>query len=137
MESLSSLPIQYSTGSRADISQGGEKCSGTIEEAQAQHTESRTSFQARLTESIIDVYERSQENVVVPDERTGIDRRRSATRRRSFQESAPLQTDKIVTDVDPYLTDKKIIQNHRKTEKNPLTVFSSSPEVGRFINTWA
>lgn len=127
MKSQSSLPIQYGTGSKPDISQGPEKNPNSF----------GASFQTRLNESIIDVYERSEVNAVVPDERTGNDRRTYSTRRQSSAESNPLPSGKKVTDVDVYSTDQKTYQTNNRTEKISPAIFSPSPDKGKLLDTWA
>ncbi len=127
MKSQSSLPIQYGAGSRPDISQGSEKNSGST----------GTSFQTQLNESIIDVYERSEVNAAVPDERTGIDRRNYYTRRQSSEESASLSSGKKVTDVGAYSTDQKTYQADNRTEKTAPAIFSPSQNKGSILDIWA
>ena len=124
MKSQSSLPIQYGAGSKPDISRGSEKNPGT-------------SFQTRLNESIIDVYERSEVNAVVPDERTGIDRRTYSTRRQSFAESTTLPSGKKVTDVEVNSTDQKTYQAANRTIKTAPAIFSPSQNKGRLLDIWA
>lgn len=127
MKSQSSLPIQYGAGSKPDISRGSDNNPNSF----------GASFQTRLNESIIDVYERSEVNAAVPDERTGIDRRNYFTRRQSSEESTPLQSGKKVTNADVYSTDQKTYQTGNTTEKTAPAIFSPSPDKGRLLDIWA
>lgn len=126
MISQSSLPVQYSTGSKPN-SPGA---------AQAQPATSSTYFHTQLNENIINVYERSKDDIVVPNERTGIDRRRSANRRQAPPESAPLQSDEKVAGTYLYLTDQKINQTYAMTENTQPVAFSPSPKKGSFVDIW-
>jgi hypothetical protein len=137
MESKSSLPVQYGVRSTPDMSQGPEKKSDRSGAAQIQSTASQSSFQSRLNEIVIDVYERSEVNTSVPDERIGADRRRSATRRHSSSESGPSQSGNNVNNVDPYSTDQKTYQTYTETEKIQPAIFSPFREKGKLVDTWA
>lgn len=128
MESQTSLPIQYRTVSKPDISRGLEKKPDTS-------ATSHTSFQISLNESIIDVYERSNVNVAVPDERKGVDRRVHSNRRHSSPESVPLQSGKTVADVDTYSAKQKTNQAYN-TEKTMPAFFSPSLEKGSLLDIW-
>jgi len=130
MESQTSLPIQYRNGSKSEISRGSDKNPDSP-------ATSRTSFQTSLNESIIDVYERSEVNAAVPDERTGTDRRTSPTRRRSSSESAPLASGKKATDVASYTIEQKINQTYNKTEIATPAFFSPSQKKGSLLDIWA
>lgn len=130
MENQSSLTIQYSNGSKPEISR-------SLDKKQNSSASSHTSFQTSLKESIIDVYERSDVNVAVPDERTGVDRRTSPSRRRSSPESVPLQSDNKVKDVGIYSTKQKINQIYSNTEKIAPAFFSQSPLKGSLLDIWA
>jgi hypothetical protein len=130
MKSQAPLPIQYISGSKPEITRGLGKNPDSP-------ATSRTSFQTSLNESIIDVYERSEVNVAVPDERTGVDRRTSSTRRHSSSESAALQSGKNATDVGIYSTEQKINHTYNKTEQTRPAFFSPSPKKGSLIDTWA
>jgi hypothetical protein len=125
MTSQSSVPIQYYNGSKSEISRGSEK-------SLSNSTTSGTSFQTSLNESIIDVYERSEVNAAVPDERTGVDRRTSSPRRQSSS-SAPLQS----TDVGVYSTRQKTNQTFNKAEKTTPVFFSPSQKKGSLLDIWA
>lgn len=129
METQSSLSIQYNNGSKSGISRG-------FEQKQNSFTSTNTSFQTSLKESVIDVYERSDINVAVPDERTGFDRRVSPSRRRSSPESAFLQTDNKVKDVGIYPTEQKISQTYSNTGKITPTFFSQSQDKGILLDIW-
>lgn len=137
MKSEFPLPIQYGAGSTPGISNGVEKSKGNTATAQAQPEASRNSFQTRLNEIVIDVYERSADNAAVPDEREGIDRRHSSTRRQSSQESPSLQSSKKVTDADTYSTGKKESQAYNKAGNTVPAVFSPSGEKGRLVDIFA
>jgi hypothetical protein len=127
MKSQTSLPIQYSDGSRPDASRGINKNPDSY----------GTAFQTRLNESIIDVYERSEVHAAVADERTGADRRASSTRRHSSPESTALQSGDKVMDLDVYSPDQKTKQTDNKAEKPTPAIFSPSQEKGRLLDTWA
>jgi len=137
MTSQSSLPIQYSTGSRSDIPRGIEKKPDSLGATQEAAATSRTSFQTQLNENIINAYERSKDDVVVPDERTGVDRRRSANRRQSSLESVPLQSGKNITGSYLYSADQKIDQPYTVAEKTSPVIFSPSPKKGTLVDIWA
>jgi hypothetical protein len=130
MKSQSSLPIQYGAGSKSEISRGLEKNSDSS-------TAPQTSFQTRLNENIIDVYERSEVKAAVPDERERADRRMYSTRRQSSSESAPLQSGNKVTDINKNSPNQKTNQTYTKTEKTAPAIFSPSPEKGKLIDVWA
>jgi hypothetical protein len=130
MESQSSLPIQYPTGSNPEISRGSEKNRGSS-------ATTGTSFQATFNESIIDVYERSEINAAVPDERTGVDRRTSSTRRQSSSASPPLQSTKKTTDINTYSAEQGTNQTYINTEKTAPAFFSPSEKKGSLLDTWA
>ncbi|MGV8059187.1 MAG: hypothetical protein AB2L12_14375 [Smithellaceae bacterium] len=133
MKSPSSLPVQ--PGSRADVSRGIQKSPDGLGTAQTES--SASSFQSRLDESIIDVYERSEVNAAVPDERTGVDRRTSSTRRQSSREPAPLKSGAKVTDVNVYSTNQRTNDTYNKTEKTAPAIFSPSQEKGKLVDIWA
>jgi hypothetical protein len=126
MESQTFLPIQYHTVSKPEISRGLEN---------KPDTSVNTSFQISLNESIIDVYERSNVNVAVPDERKGVDRRVHSNRRHSSPESVPLQSGKTVADVDTYSAKQKTNQAYN-TEKTMPAFFSPSLEKGSLLDIW-
>ncbi|PKN76605.1 MAG: hypothetical protein CVU52_04030 [Deltaproteobacteria bacterium HGW-Deltaproteobacteria-10] len=127
MKSQSSLPVQYGIGSKPESSPRSEKDAGSIGD----------SFQKQLNERIIDVYERSEINAAVPDERTTRDRRTYSTRRQSSAESTPLTSDAKLTDVEASSKDKKSYQSVNRTEKNTPSFFSPSPDKGRLLDIWA
>ncbi len=127
MKSQTSLPIQYSDGSRSDTSRGVNKNPDSY----------GTAFQARLNESIIDVYERSEVHAAVPDEREVADRRTSSTRRHSSLESAALQSGEKVMDLEVYSKDRKTKQTDNNANKPTPAIFSPSLEKGRLLDTWA
>jgi hypothetical protein len=130
------LPIQYSAGLKPTISRGVEKSPDSYRVSQAQPIVSPPYFQTHLSENIIDVYERSLDNITVPDERRGVDRRQSANRNQTSPESAPLQSDKNVTYTQIYSSDHKINQIHTRIENTPLAIFSPSPQKGKLIDIW-
>lgn len=129
METQSALPIQYSNDTKSGISRSSEQ-------KQNSSASSYTSFLSSLKESVIDVYERSDINIAVPDERTGSDRRISPTRRRSSPESAFLQTDNKVKDVGIYPTEQKISQIYSNAEKITPSSFSQSQDKGILLDIW-
>jgi hypothetical protein len=137
MKSQSSLPLQYSSGSRSDISRSFEKTPDSSVSAQSYQDISRASSPTRSNESIIDVYERSKENAAVPDERTISDRRRASTRRQASQESTSIQSDKIVSDIGMSSTDQKANQTSSKTGNISPAIFSPSREKGKLVDIWA
>jgi hypothetical protein len=130
MKSQSSLPIQYITGSQSAISQGSDKNADSP-------TTSRTPFQISLNESIIDIYERSEVNTAVPDERSGFDRRTSPGRRQSSAKSVPSPSDQRVTDVNAYSPKQTTTQTYDETAKKMPAFFSPSSEKGSILDTWA
>ncbi len=127
MKSQSSLPIQYGTGSKTDTSRGSENNSGGL----------GTSFKTHLNESIIDVYERSEVNAAVPDERTGMDRRTYSTRRQSSDASTPLTSATKFAEAEAYSQDQKTNQTDNRTEKIAPAIFSPSADKGRLLDVWA
>jgi hypothetical protein len=133
MISQSSLPIQNSTGSKPDISRRADKNPDSIGAAQVKPA---TSFTTELKDNIINVYERSEAKIAVPDERSGVDRRRSAGRQLSSLQSAPLPSAKNVTASYLYPTNQTIKNTYTWTENTPPAIFSPSAEKGTLIDIW-
>jgi hypothetical protein len=133
MISQSSLPIQNSTGSKPDISRRADKNPDSIGAAQAKPA---TSFTTQLKDNIINVYERSEAKIAVPDERSGVDRRRPASRQLSSPQSAPLPSAKNVTASYLYSTDQKINQAYARTVNIRPAIFSPPPEKGTLVDIW-
>ncbi len=127
MKSQSSLPVQYGIGSKPESSRRSDNDAGSLGD----------SFQKQLNERIIDVYERSEINAAVPDERTMRDRRSYSSRRQSSAESNPLNSNTPVTEVDADSKYQKSYQSVNKTEKKAPSFFSQSPDKGRLLDTWA
>jgi hypothetical protein len=137
MTSQSSLPIKNGTGSKPDISPGVNTNPDGRRAADAQSAEFQTYFQAHLNGDVIDVYERAKGNIAVPDQRSGIDRRRSAHLQQPSPTSVSLQTAENVAASYLYSTERKMNQSYTRTENVPPAIFSSSPERGKLIDIWA
>jgi hypothetical protein len=139
MISQTNWPIQYSAGLKPASSHKLEKSQDSPGVSQAQPVALQPYFQAQLSEKIVDVYdvyERSQDNIAVPDERTGVDRRQSANRKQYSPESALLQSNEKVTYIPIYPADHKINQTYTQTGNTPPAIFSPSQEKGKLIDIW-
>lgn len=136
MKSQSSLPIQYRAGTTPDIfhkAENGQSCNGVIQE---QPTVARTSFPSRLNESIIDVYERVTENAAVPDQRTGIDRRKSSVRQQASPELILQKLNNKVADIDFYSIRQKASNVFHSVKNTVPVIFSPAQKKGKFIDIW-
>lgn len=100
---------------------------------------SSTSFKTSLSESaVVDIYQRSDFNVAVPDERRGGDRRVRSDRRHSSlpSPSVLLQSDITITNVgklSPYQKTNRVLN----TQNTMPASFSPSREKGSLIDVWA
>ncbi len=127
MESQS-LFIQSNVGSRLEIPFEREK------NKDSEQSRLSKSFKTSLSEGIVDVYERSEINTAVPDERSGFDRRISNRRSKSSAQSVPFASGTINTEVSLDSTKQIYI----RTEKN-TSEFSSlfQESKGGLLDTWA
>ena len=137
MISQSSLPIQNGTGSKPDSSRGVSRYPAAPGTVDARTATFASSFSTQLNENIINVYERSTESAAVPDERTGVDRRQSPNRQQYLPKSAPLRSSENVMAGYLYSTERKTNQTYTRTQNVPPTIFSPSPEKGKFVDVWA
>ncbi|MEN6330935.1 MAG: hypothetical protein ABFD57_02985 [Smithella sp.] len=129
MESQSSLPIQKLTVVNPEVPRRLEKNQDSSEASGA-------SFKTSLSESIIDVYERSDNKIAVPDERKGVDRRVCSNRRHSSSPSFPLPSGTTVINIAPYSSEQQT--NRISPAKNTMPAsFSPSQEKGSMIDIWA
>ena len=136
MSGQSSLSIQYRAGSTPDIASGAEKRLQRVGPSQEQPIKSLPSLQRRFDENIIDVYERSVENAAVPDQRTGVDRRRSFIQQPSFQAVHLQQVIEKTTDIDLYSAAQQANHAYNKMGNFPPAMFSPSREKGELIDIW-
>lgn len=129
MESQSSLPVQKLTAVNPEVPRRFDK-------NQDSSAASGASFKISLSESIIDVYERSDNKIAVPDERKGIDRRVCSNRRRSSSPSISLTSGAAVITNAPYPSQQ---QSYRlSAAKNTIPAsFSPSQKKGGMIDIWA
>jgi len=130
-----SSSIQHGTGAKPDNSRRIERDNHGY--SQSQSATDRTSFSSQLNENIINVYERAQDKIVVPDERTGADRRRSMNRRQSFPEAATVQAENKISDISLYTTNPKVNETYTKTGNTAPVVFTPSYPKGTLLDTWA
>ena len=132
MESQSSLQIRNLNDVNPDTSRRFDKKPDSS-------AASVTSFEKSLSESaVVDVYQRADLNVAVPDERRGGDRRAYSNRRRSASSSPSvlLQSNIAVANVSklsPYQKTNRI-SNTRNITPAP---FPPSQEKGSLIDVWA
>lgn len=87
-------------------------------------------FQTSLNEKIIDVYERPEINTAVPDERSGVDRRTSAPRRKSSAKSVPFTSGRV--NVETGINSTK--QTYITIEKNTSDLLNQKK--GGFLDIW-
>jgi hypothetical protein len=125
MESQSSLFIQSNAGLRPEIPRQSEKSRDSKESLSE-------SFKNSLNESIVDVYERSDIKTAVPNERSGVDRRTSAPRRKPSLQSVSFTTGEIDIQNDVNITKQTYVATGKDTSD-----FSSLQKKGNFLDTWA
>ncbi|MEN6374319.1 MAG: hypothetical protein ABFD75_05970 [Smithella sp.] len=129
MESQSSLQIHNLNGVYPETSRRFDKNPDSS-------TASGTSFKTSLSESaVVDVYQRSDFNVAVPDERRGVDRRVRSDRRHSSSPSVLLQSNIAVTNVgklSPYQKTNRVVNTHNTMPAS----FSPPQEKGSLIDVW-
>lgn len=125
MESQSSLFIQNNAGLKPEIPRQPEKSKDSKESLSE-------SFKNSLNESIVDVYERSDINTAVPNERSGADRRISVPRRKSSSQSVPFTSGTIDMQNDINITKQSYVTAGKDTSD-----FSSSQKKGSFLDIWA
>jgi len=129
MESQTSLPIQRLTAMNPEVPRYPERRPDALPASAA-------SFEASLSESIIDVYERPADNISVPDERRGIDRRICSNRRRSLSPSSPVPSGATIINAASYSAEQPA--NRASQVKNIIPAsFSSAQNKGSLIDTWA
>lgn len=126
MKSQFSLPLQNNIGSRSGIPRP-EKTPDSQEI-------SVKSIQTGLNEGIVDLYERSEINISVPDERSGVDRRTSALRKKSSMESISFQSGKITTEANINSTKQSYVNAEKKTS---VSLSSFQEKKGNLLDTWA
>jgi len=129
MERQTSLPIQRPTAVNPEVPRHPERRPDTLPASGA-------SFEASLSESIIDVYERPADNISVPDERRGGDRRICSNRRRYFSPSSPVPSGAAISNAALYSAEQPA--NRASQAKNIIPAsFSSAQNKGSLIDTWA
>ena len=135
MTSQFSSSIQHDTAAKPDNFRRMERDNHGY--SQSQPATDRTSFSSQLNEDIITVYERTRDNIVVPDERAGVDRRRSMNRRQSFPESAAVQAENKISDISLYPTNPQVNKTYDKAGNTAPVVFTPSYPKGTLLDTWA
>lgn len=123
---FSSLP--YGTGGKT----GNSGNSVTSKSASAQT--SRTSFNSQLNDEVINVFERSQDNIAVPDERTGADRRQSVNRRQSTREYSSVQSN---TGISLPAVNRKVNETYTRAATAAPVNFVPSSQKGTLLDIWA
>ena len=129
MESQTSLPIQRLTAMNPEVPRYPERRPDALPASGA-------SFEASLSESIIDVYERPADNISVPDERRGVDRRICSNRRCSFSPSSPVPLGATIINAASYSAEQPANRVFQAKNIKPAS-FSSAQNEGSLIDTWA
>jgi hypothetical protein len=133
-ESFLSIGAESMSGSPGGIG----KPSNSVERAGSKYAiEFKPPFSTRVDEIIVDVYERPVYRISVPDERRGIDRRRSEARQESLPASFTVQSGRKVPIVYGNYADSKTDSIYNSAADILPAIFSPMRDKGKIIDTWA
>jgi len=127
---------QYRHGTAPEITHKDEKRLEMIGSS-SKYVKSANSIPTGSKDNIIDVYVRSKENIAVPDQRTGVDRRRSFGSQLSFPASPLEQLHEKANGIGLYAESEQFYQScYDKAGKIPSEPLPLSGEKAKFIDIW-